>query len=326
MNKIKLVTLIIILLSSTIINAKLITQEEFIDNMVSKHNFGKLYLTQLLGKAKIKSSILKIMFRPSAGKTKRKPKPWHKYRSIFVNTKKIKAGVKFWNNNARTLQRAETIFGVPAKIIVAIIGVETIYGKNKGNFRVLDALTTLAFHYPRRADYFREELESYLILTHDEGIDPLKQKGSYAGAMGIGQFMPSSFRNYAIDFDGDNKRNIWTNNADAIGSVANYFQKHGWKTGKPVATATKIRTNAIKKLLALDFAPKYTLQQLKQWGLLYFGKEPNYTNGMVIDLETKLGTAYWLGFQNYYVITRYNRSKHYAMAVYHLAQEIENAK
>ena len=325
MDKIKLVILIIVLLSSTILNAKVITQEEFINDMVSKHNFGKLYLTKLLGKAKVKQSILKIMFRP-AKKSKAKPKPWHKYRKIFVNAKKIKAGVKFWNNNAKTLKRAEATFGVPAKIIVAIIGVETIYGKNTGNFRVLDALTTLAFHYPRRADYFRKELENYLILTHDEGIDPLQQKGSYAGAMGIGQFMPSSFRNYAIDFDGDNKRNIWTNNADAIGSVANYFNKHGWQTGKPVIAATKIRTNAIKKLLALDFAPKYTLQQLKQWGLLYLGTEPNYTNGMVIDLETKLGTAYWLGFQNYYVITRYNRSKHYAMAVYQLAEEIENAK
>ncbi|MDM8566268.1 lytic murein transglycosylase B [Candidatus Halobeggiatoa sp. HSG11] len=322
MNKIKLFTLIGILLSFTVLQAKVVTQEEFINDMVSKHNFNKLYLTQLLGKAEVKSKIIKLMTPRKKGKAK----PWHKYRTIFVNDKKIKGGVKFWRNNAKTLQRAEKIFGVPAKIIVSIIGVETIYGKNTGSFRVLDALVTLAFYYPRRADYFRKELENYLILTREERLNPLRQKGSYAGAMGIGQFMPSSFLNYAIDFDGDGKRNIWTNNVDAIGSVANYFKQHGWKTGSPVITATKIRTNAIKKLLSLDFAPKYTLQQLKKWGLLYFGKEPNYTNGMVIDLETKLGTAYWLGFQNYYVITRYNRSKHYAMAVYQLAQEIENAK
>jgi len=321
MNKIKLILLIGMLLNSVILKADVITQEEFINDMVSKHNFGKLYLTQLLGKAKIKSSILKIMSRPAG-----KARPWYKYRNAFIDNKRIKAGVKFWQENAQDLLRAEKVFGVPAKIIVAIIGVETIYGQITGNFRVIDALTTIAFHYPRRADYFREELAHYLIFTHNEGLDPLQLKGSYAGAMGIGQFMPSSFRTYAVDFDGDGKRDIWTNNSDAIGSIANYFNKHGWETGKPIATATRIRANAITDLLALEFAPKYTLQQLKQWGLLYFGTEPNYTNGMVIDLETKLGTAYWLGFQNYYVITRYNHSKHYAMAVYHLAQELENAK
>ncbi len=321
MNKIKLVILIGILLISGVLKAEVISQAEFINDMVSRHNFGKSYLTKLLGKAKIKSNILKIMSRPAG-----KARPWYKYRSAFIDNKRIKDGVKFWQENSQDLLRAEKVFGVPAKIIVAIIGVETIYGQNTGNIKVLDALTTIAFHYPRRADYFRGELEHYLIFTHAEGLDPLKLKGSYAGAMGLGQFMPSSFRTYAVDFDGDGKRNIWTNNSDVIGSVANYFKKHGWKTGKPIATATKIRTNAIKHLLALDFAPKYTLKQLKQWGLLYFGTEPNNTNGMIIDLETKLGTAYWLGFQNYYVITRYNHSKHYAMAVYHLAQELENAK
>ncbi|MBE9562576.1 MAG: lytic murein transglycosylase B [Proteobacteria bacterium] len=300
----------------------MVTQEEFINDMVIRHGFNELYLTQLLRKAKVKSKIIKLMTPRKKGKGR----PWYKYRNIFVNNQKIKGGVKFWRNNARALQEAEKFFGVPAEIIVSIIGVETIYGKNTGGFRVLDALVTLSFHYLRRADYFRGELENYLILTRDERIDPLRQKGSYAGAMGIGQFMPSSFRDYAIDFDGDGKRDIWTNNIDAIGSVANYFKQHGWKTGEPIIAATKIRTNAIKKMLALDFEPKYTLQQLKQWGLLYYGKEPNYTNGMVIDLKTKLGTAYWLGFQNYYVITRYNHSKHYAMAVYQLAQEIKNAK
>ncbi|MCK5876565.1 MAG: lytic murein transglycosylase B, partial [Candidatus Marithrix sp.] len=223
MNKIRLFLLIGILLSSTVLPAKIVTQDEFINTMVSKHGFDKLYLTQLLKKAKVKSKIIKLMTpRPSG-----KKKPWHKYRKIFVNSKKIKGGVKFWRNNAQTLRSAEVTYGVPAEIIVAIIGVETIYGKNTGGFRVIDALTTLAFHLPRRADYFRGELENYLILTRDEGINPLFQKGSYAGAMGIGQFMPSSFRNYAIDFDGDGKRNIWTNNADAIGSVANYFKQHG---------------------------------------------------------------------------------------------------
>ncbi|MDM8560134.1 lytic murein transglycosylase B [Candidatus Parabeggiatoa sp. HSG14] len=299
--------------------AKMISSDIFIDDMVNQHGFDRYYLTQLLDKAKVRKKIIKLM---SPRPRPRKAKPWYRYRKIFLNDKRIKKGIKFWQKNARALRQAEATYGVPAEFIVAIIGVETYYGTNKGHFSVLDALVTLSFHYARRADFFRSELEHYLLLTRDEGMDPLVKKGSYAGAMGIGQFMPSSFRRYAVDFDGDGKRNIWTNNTDAIGSVANYFYEHGWQTGQSVIVATQVRPNAIEGLLGLKFKPQYTLQKLKQKGLLYQGDEPKSTLSMFIDLETELGTAYWVGFQNYYVITRYNRSKRYAMAVYQLAQEI----
>jgi membrane-bound lytic murein transglycosylase B len=297
--------------------AQMISVETFIDNMVNQHGFERDYLTQLLDNAKVRKKIIKIMSRPRG-----KARPWYRYRKTFINDKRIKKGVKFWQKNARALRQAEATYGVPAEFVVAIIGVETFYGNNKGNFSILDALVTLSFHYARRADFFRSELEHYLLLTRDEGMDPLAQKGSYAGAMGIGQFMPSSFRRFAVDFDGDGRRNIWTNNTDAIGSVANYFFEHDWETGQPVIIATQVRPNAISGLLDLKFKPQYTLQHLERKGLLYQGDEPKSTLSMFIDLETEQGTAYWVGFQNYYVITRYNRSKRYAMAVYQLAREI----
>ena len=306
---------------SSTIKAEIINQQEFIQNMVVEHGLDKFRLNYVLDQAKVKKNILKIMSRPSTGK---KATPWYKYRRRFITKKRINDGVKYWQRNASALEQAQWYYGVPAEIIVAIIGVETLYGQNTGSFRVIDALSTLAFHYPRRADFFREELEHYLLLTNEESLDPLKQKGSYAGAMGIGQFMPSSFRRYAVDFDNDGRRDIWHNNVDAIGSVANYFNLHGWQNGEPVIIATQIRPNAVDTLLGLNFKPEYSLRYLKRKGLLYHGDEPNSTKGMFIDLETEIGTVYWLGFQNYYVITRYNRSKRYAMAVYQLAQEIAN--
>ncbi|RKZ41588.1 MAG: lytic murein transglycosylase B [Gammaproteobacteria bacterium] len=312
-------TLTGLLLCNISVMAVQVSQKAFIDNMVAQHGFDKSRLIYLLSKAKVKKSILKIMSRPIG-----KARPWYKYRRNFITELHIKKGVKFWRKNDRVLKQAQRTYGVPAEIIVAIIGVETIYGKNKGNIRVIDALKTLAFNYPRRADFFRDELKHYLLLTREEGLNPLAQKGSYAGAMGIGQFMPSSFRRYAVDFDNNGKRNIWTDNVDAIGSVANYFREHGWQTGQPVIEATQVRPNAIEYLLALKFEPQYPIWKLKQKGLLYHGNESNNTLGLFIDLKTEIGTAYWLGFKNYYVITRYNRSKRYAMAVYQLAQEIAN--
>jgi len=298
--------------------AKFVSQADFIDKMVSEHGFDEFYLTQLLGQAKVRQSIIKLMSRPRRGK----PTPWYRYRPIFLKANRINGGVKFWQKYAPTLQRAQATYGVPPEIITAIIGVETLYGKITGGYRVIDALTTLSFHYLRRADFFRDELEHFLILTREEGFDPLTLEGSYAGAMGIGQFMPSSFRNYAVDFDGDGKRDIWNNYVDAIGSVANYFYRHGWQAGEPVIKATQIRPDAIENLLALKFEPKYTLNYLKQLGLRYHGDEANNTRVMFLDLETEQGMAYWVGFNNYYVITRYNRSKRYATAVYQLAEAI----
>ena len=208
-----------LLLCSSSMTAGIVDRDTFIDNMVIQHGFDRFDLIKLLNQAKVKKSILKIMFRPVTGKVR----PWYKYRRNFLTERHIKEGVKFWRQNATALQRAEQFYGVPIEIIVAIIGIETIYGKHKGNYRVLDALVTIAFNYPRRADFFRDELKHYLLLTREEGLNPLSLKGSYAGAMGIGQFMPSSFRRHAVDFDKDGRRNILSNKTDAIGSVANYF-------------------------------------------------------------------------------------------------------
>ena len=308
----------VLLLNSVNTMGATITQERFITDMVERHQFDRSYLENVLNHAKVRKSIIKAMTPRPKGKAR----PWYQYRRIFIQDQRIQDGVSFWRNNAATLKRAEATYGVPPQIITAIIGVETLYGQNQGNFRIIDALVTLSFHYLRRADFFREELEHYLLLTREERFDPLQLQGSYAGAMGIGQFMPSSFRRYAVDFDGDGQRDIWNDYADAIGSVANYFHHFGWQPGQPIVKATQINPTALGTLLGLAFKPQYTLTQLQQSGLEYYGDESANTLGLFIDLETEQGPAYWLGFNNYYVITRYNHSKHYAMAVYQLAQEI----
>ncbi|ALG68433.1 lytic murein transglycosylase B [Beggiatoa leptomitoformis] len=294
------------------------SQTEFITEMVNRHGFDYNYLSKLLAQTEVKQSILKAITPPKSGKAR----PWYVYRKIFINDDRINGGVAFWRENAVALRYAEQTYGVPAEFLVAIIGVETNYGQNMGSYRILDALTTLAFNYPRRADYFRGELEDYLLFTREEHIDPLSLKGSYAGAMGLGQFMPSSFREFAVDFDNDGHRNIWSNPTDAVGSVANYFKQHGWQSKQPVMIATQVRPDAVKNLVALDFKPNYSLGWLKQNGLLFYGNLPDQTQGLVIDLETEQGMAYWFGLNNFYVITRYNHSSRYAMAVYQLATEI----
>ena len=197
--------------------------------MVTKHQFDESELDDLFETVEIKQDILKRIASPSEGL------PWYKYRKIFLTEARIDAGVQFWRDNAPALAAAEQQYGVPAEIIVAIIGVETLFGKNTGNHRVIDALSTLAFAYPPRSKFFLGELENFLLLCRDEHINPADPVGSYAGAMGMPQFMPSSFRTYAVDFDNDNRRDIWHNNSDVIASVANYFAKHHWQTGQAIA-------------------------------------------------------------------------------------------
>ena len=196
--------------------------KSFIKEMVDEYQFDKHYLTQLFNQTKIRNSILKAIARPS------EQKPWYQYRRIFITDKRIQGGVDFWHQYAEPLKKAQEHYGVPTEIIIAIIGVETIYGSYTGNYKVLDALTTLSFHYPQRADFFREELKAFLLLTREEHLDPLKLKGSYAGAIGIGQFMPSSYRTYAVDFNHDGQRNLWSDVTDVIGSVAHYLEQHDW--------------------------------------------------------------------------------------------------
>ena len=289
----------------------------FAEEMAQQHKFDQSELEKLLKNARIHQSILDAISRPAEAK------PWHEYRPIFLTKQRINGGVAFWNDNALSLKQASKKYGVPAEIITAIIGVETRYGRHKGRFPVIDSLSTLAFAYPPRSRFFRSELKHFLLMTREENINPLKQQGSYAGAMGLPQFISSSFRNYAVDFDGDGTRDLWNNTADAIGSVANYFKRHGWKQGQPIAHRAIIQGEQYKKLLTEGLKPKWSVAQLKSHGVKLAQEVPATLQGKLLELDT--GTSqpeYWVGWHNFYVITRYNHSAHYSMAVYQLAKEI----
>jgi membrane-bound lytic murein transglycosylase B len=290
--------------------------QAFIREMAAQHGFNAARLQAVFGRAYAKPDIIAAMSRPAEAK------PWYAYRPIFVNPKRIQGGVTFWRANEAVLARAEQVYGVPPEIVVAIIGVETQYGGNMGKYRVLEALSTLAFDYPRRADYFRKELENFLLLTRAEGIDPLAPRGSYAGAMGYGQFMPGSFRSYAVDFDGDGYRDLW-HPRDAIGSVANYFKKHGWRTGEPVATPAEVSGAAYPALVSRRLGqPQYSVASLQARGVMPQAPVGGAQDAMLLEFQGREGPEYWLGFANFYAITRYNHSQLYAMAAYQLGQEI----
>jgi membrane-bound lytic murein transglycosylase B len=291
--------------------------QAFIREMAARHGFNATRLQAVFDRAYAQPSIIAAMSRPAEAK------PWYAYRTIFVNPKRIQGGVEFWRANEVALARAEQVHGVPPEIVVAIIGVETQYGGNMGKYRVLEALSTLAFDYPRRATYFRKELENFLLLTRAEGIDPLVPRGSYAGAMGYGQFMPSSFRSHAVDFDGDGHRDLWRNPRDAIGSVANYFKQHGWRTGEPVATPASVSGAAYSALVSRKLGqPQYSVASLQARGVVPQGPVGGAQLAMLLEFQGREGPEYWLGFANFYAITRYNHSQLYAMAVYQLSQEI----
>ncbi|MCK9504051.1 MAG: lytic murein transglycosylase B [Porticoccaceae bacterium] len=289
----------------------------FVDKMVVDHSFDRQALLALFAQAEHKQSIIDAMNRPAE-----KVKPWKDYRQIFIQEKRIDLGAAFWRKHSDTLDAVEKNYGVDAAIIVAIIGVETYYGRNTGSYRVIDALTTLAFDYPKRSPFFTKELENFLLLSREQAQDPLALKGSYAGAMGYGQFMPSSYRAYAVDYDGDNIVDIWNNPEDAIASVANYFVRHGWQTGQPVAArATAVSGYDNQKFNELE-QPTVTLKQHKSAGLAVIGKYPPQLKAMPMKLEGERGDEYWLGFDNFYTITRYNHSHRYAMAVFQLSELI----
>jgi len=290
--------------------------QQFIDEMVKKHDFDANKLTALFKQVELREKIVDAITRPAEGK------PWHKYRPIFVTKTRINEGVIFWNENKETLERAEKEYGVPPEIIVAIIGVETRYGRHKGGYRVMDSLSTLAFEYPKRSKFFRSELEQYLLLAREENIEPLSIKGSYAGAMGKPQFISSSYRNYAIDFDGDGKRDLWNNTVDAIGSVANYFKRHKWQPGGPVVVPAVVGSNHIQVLVKKGYKPHSTVTELRKRGATAKSKLDPNAMGALIELKTLAGREHWIGLNNFYVITRYNHSPLYAMAVYQLGQAI----
>ncbi|KES20373.1 lytic transglycosylase [Pseudomonas sp. AAC] len=290
---------------------------QFVGEMTRDYGFADEQLLSLFQDVERKQSILDAISRPAE-----RVKPWKDYRPIFLTDARIKRGVEFWNQNAEALARAEKDYGVPAQYIVAIIGVETFFGRNTGNYRVMDALSTLAFDYPPRADFFRKELKQFLLLAREQQVDPLGLNGSYAGAMGLPQFMPSSFRAYAVDFDGDGHINIWTDPTDAIGSVASYFKQHGWQAGEPVVSQAELSMDSAQDAITQGLEPQMSLGQLRAAGWRTHDVLRDDLKVTAIRFEGADGPEYWVGLPNFYVITRYNRSAMYAMAVHQLAGEI----
>jgi len=287
----------------------------FVNDMVKKHRFDEQMLMHWMKSVEQQKTALEAIARPAEAK------PWRDYRPIFITNKRIVKGVEFWRKHKDILSQAEQRYGVPAEIIVAIIGVETFYGKRSGGYPVLDALTTLGFDYPPRAAFFRKELEHFLLMSREERFDPRTLKGSYAGAMGMPQFISSSFRSYAVDFDGDGRRDLWGSTADAIGSVANYFSRHGWRSGAPVISRARVSRSA-SQLASKRMRPEKSIAEYRKAGAVAFKKFDDNETAILLGLEGKNGREYWLGLNNFYVITRYNHSPLYAMAVYQLGQAV----
>ena len=291
--------------------------DKFINKMVEQHQFDRAELVSLFQSVEIKPKIIKAMTRPAEGM------PWYKYRKIFLRDSRIQGGVKFWQENLESLTAMQQRYGVPAEIIVAIIGVETLYGKRTGGHRVIDALATLGFDYPKRSTFFLSELENFLILCREEDMDPLVPVGSYAGAMGMPQFMPSSYRNFAADYEGDAKRDIWNNSADAIASVANYFAKHHWQPGKDIAFPAFAIGEQYKRALSKGLKPDINAAQLRALRVLMPDQIADTELLKLLSFEQEKGNDLWIGLKNFYVITRYNHSPLYALAVFQLSEAIK---
>ena len=299
--------------------------QQFIDKMVNKHGFDRQQLQEILSQAKRLDSVLRLMDNQAPTTSVKPPSgpngAWLRYRKKFITPDNVQNGVVFWNQYEDALNRAWQVYGVPPEIIVGIIGVETRWGRVMGKTRILDALATLSFNYPRRAEYFSGELETFLLMARDEQDDPLNLKGSFAGAMGYGQFMPSSYKQYAVDFSGDGHINLW-DPVDAIGSVANYFKAHGWVKGDQVA----VMANGQAPGLPNGFKTRYSISQLAAAGLTPQQSLGNHQQASLLRLDVGTGYQYWYGLPNFYTITRYNHSTHYAMAVWQLGQAVALAR
>ncbi|MFQ5935114.1 MAG: lytic murein transglycosylase B [Acidiferrobacterales bacterium] len=288
----------------------------FVQEVSGKYGLSKADLYRWFRKAKIRQDILAAIRAP------KEALPWYRYRPLFVTQQSAVRGERFWQAHARALARAESEYGVDPATIVAILGIETQYGRNPGRFRVMDSLTTLMLEYPKRQAFFRQELEQYLLLTRELKIDPLALRGSYAGAIGVPQFIPSSYRHYAVDFDGDRVADIVNSVADAIGSVANYIKEHGWQRDGRVVADVTLEGQLPDWLGELDPEPVAPLKYLISYGILPVEYNHIDQSAAVIKLEEESGPVYYFGYNNFYVITRYNRSRNYAMAVYKLSKLI----
>ena len=315
-----LVTTCAALIGSQIVSAGYDKHErfnEFANELKKEHGISIEQTAAWLKDAERLDSVLKAIARPAE-----KTKTWADYRKIFLTEKRISKGKQFIEDNAELLGKAEKEFGVPKEIIASIIGVETFYGQRQGNYRVLDSLSTLAFDYPKRSLFWRE-LKEFFVMSQEQQVDPRDVKGSYAGAMGYGQFIPSSYRHYAIDYDGDGKKDLWTNKADAIGSVANYFKRHGWKADQPVTQRVHVKGDEYKDAVNDSLKPKWNVSELKALGVTPTKPVADDAGVSLIKLMGENGAEFWLGNHNFYVITRYNHSRMYAMAVYQLSLAIK---
>lgn len=296
----------------------------FIREMVERHGFVESELGFLFSRAKKREPILHAIV-PQEG---RRARAWSEYRGLFVNQRLVQGGLAFWKAHEAALARAVREYGVPPEIIVAIIGIETLYGRNMGKWRVIDALTTLAFDYPPRTEFFRGELENYLVFARDFGFDLFSVQGSYAGAIGIPQFMPGSYLKYAVDFDGNGTIDLRGSPTDAIGSVANFLRQHGWRPGEPVSFPASVSGAAWRAYADGTVLPRHALPELQNNGVAFAaGAAPAAAQGILIELGNRDEPAeYRVGLQNFFVITRYNRSSFYASAVTDLGAALRAAR
>jgi membrane-bound lytic murein transglycosylase B len=289
----------------------------FVNDVAARDQLPKKQVLALLRKGEPQPKIIEAMTRPAEKVT-----PWWEYHDRFLTEERISQGVEFYTEHRESLERISAARGIPPEYLVAIMGVETKYGRVVGHYRVLDALMTLAFDYPPRSDYFRGELEQFLLLYSEEHLDPLTVTGSYAGAMGVPQFMPSSYRLFAVDGNDDKKRDLWNNWDDILASIANYFVEHGWEAGGPVLAETRLDPEPKFQIDTRNLELNETVDSLNAQGVEVVGGETGATPAVLISAEQQNGPAYRVGFKNFYVITRYNKSARYAMAVHDLAEAI----
>jgi len=292
----------------------------FIEEMVQRHGFSIAELERLFAGVQIQAKVIEAIERPGEAS------PWHEYRKRFLTAQHLKHGLAYWKRHRSTLDRASRDYGVPPEIILGILGVETQYGRNAGRFRVIDALTTLWLQHPPRSRFFRRELEEFLLLAREQKLDPARIRGSYAGAMGIAQFIPSSYRRYAVDFDGDGRRDLLGNPADAIGSVANFLRVHGWSSLDPISDTVRLEGTRYFWVERFGVRPVLSVRELVRYGVYPLQHTQNTDRrAALVSFEGEDGPFYRLGYNNFYVITRYNRSKRYALAVIELSDRLRAA-
>ncbi len=292
--------------------------KQFIQTMVQQHNFHKKELVGIMSDVRLQPQVIDSMNKPFEKKT------WDIYKQLFLTPQRVQEGILFWQANREHLAKAEQHYGVDAHLIVAVLGIETLYGKRQGNYRVIDALSTLAFNYPKRSVFFMNELKEYLLLCREQNVSPDYYLGSYAGAIGKPQFMPSSYRNYAANFTGQTKKDLINDNEAVIASIANYFHKHGWQKNQRVAQPAIVKGDNYKKINSSNKKALYQMHQLLTAGIkpsTLLENQPLHVG--FIELATQTGSEFWLAYPNFYVITRYNTSPLYAMAVYLLSQQLK---